>query len=136
MATIAEQQLMKVSNFSDGTDSYRGIKGISYRKNARPTYPVILEGQLDPSRLEEVENNTPAWSGQLQMSGPVAQTLVGTTIEVATVTVRDVTTASGTLDIEITNMLIKDINQGVDNRGVQGATHAFEATLVELVSGS
>lgn len=130
MADIAEFQLMKVSSFDDGGDVYKGVKGISFRKNTRPTVPVILEGNLDPTRLEEVEGNVPPYSGQLQMSGPNAQTLIGTTIASATVTIRDVTTTSGNKTMTITNMLIKDISGGAENTRIQGATHAWEATNV------
>lgn len=132
MADIAEIQLMKVSSFSDGTDTVKGIRGISYRYNPRPTVGVMLEGELGPSRLEEVESATPLWSGSLQMSGPNGASLVNTTIASATVQIRDVTTASGVKVLTITNMVIKDISTGANNTSIQGATHTWEATNVAI----
>lgn len=54
----------------------------------------------------------------------------------ATVTVRDVTHASSTYEITITNMLIKSVDSGANNRNVQGATYSFEATDIEVVASA
>ncbi len=133
MATVAEFQLIKPNTFSDGTDTYKGVRAIRYQKNRRPTIPIILEGDLDPTRLEEVEGNTPPYTGQLIMSGPNSDALIGTTIASATMLIRDATHASNTKTLEITNMLIKSVAVGANRTSLEDATYNWEATLVEVI---
>lgn len=130
MADVAERQLMKVTGFSDGTDTYKGIRNFSFRRNAQPNAPVMLEGDLTPSRLEPIESNTPPFSGQVVFSGPNAASLQGNTIASATITVRDVTDASSTETGTITNMHIKGFSGRVDNLKPGEVAYDYDATNV------
>jgi hypothetical protein len=132
MADIAEFHLLKPGTFSDGTDTYKGVKQIRGRKNPRPTVASILEGDLEPTRLEEVESTTPPWSGQVLLAGPNANALIGTTIASATMIIRDITHASNTKTLTITNMLIKGVGFGANRTSLEDAVYDWEATNVAI----
>ncbi|MEM6258031.1 MAG: hypothetical protein AAGI37_06920 [Planctomycetota bacterium] len=127
MADITEFQLMKIYNFSDGTDFYRGIVGVQSRINPLNTLGVIPENALRPTRHEFVETRTPKASGQLIMNGPNSDALIGTTIASATATCRDVLTESGTKTITWTNLKILGRSGSVNNTSVAGVQYDYVA---------
>lgn len=136
MADVAEIQLMKVTSFSDGVDTYKGIRQIGYRYNPLPTVGVRLEGELRPTRLEAVEDDSTPYSGTVTMSGPNASALIGTTINTATVDVKDVTTAADTKRLTITNMLIKGVNTTLTNRQIGEYAYDFDATDIAVADAA
>lgn len=136
MAEVAEIQLMKVSSFSDGTDTLRGIRGFGYRYNPLPTVGIRLEGEQRASRLETVEDDNSPYSGTLTMSGPNAANKVGTTIPQATLQVRDVTSESGVKTITVTNMTIKGVNTTLNNRQVGEYAYDYDATNIVVADAA
>jgi hypothetical protein len=131
MAEIAEVQIMKPRTFSDGTDTYKGIRECRWQVNPLPSVGVRLEGELRPSRLESIESDTPKVTGSLIFSGPAPDALLDTNITEATFSVRDVTTAAGTRTVTFDNLIIKGSSGGANNRNVGEFTYQFEATDVE-----
>ena len=132
MADVPEVQLMKPRTFSDGTDTYKGIRQVQWQTNPLATYGVRLEGELRPNRHELIESDTPKVTGSIDFSGPAPDAMLDTLIASGTFSARDVTHASNASTVTFTNLTIKGSQGGVDNRTTRGFSYQFEATAVAV----
>ncbi|MEM7626575.1 MAG: hypothetical protein AAF333_13345 [Planctomycetota bacterium] len=129
MAEVPEIQFMKPAAFTVGADVYRGTTGLQFTKNEGEFYNVIPEGELTPTRQEQVQSDRP--SVEFTVSGNSIQLLNLSGTQAATATIVGVDAMTGNaVTITLTNPSFRN-SQGSPDRTRPG-TYSLrgEATAI------
>ncbi len=127
MATIAPIELIKISSFTVGVDTYPDIRRLRLRRNPLNTYRYRPEGSLRPTKIHQVATDSPPVSGSIEGSTLSMDALAGTSAATATVTGIDAVSGVSKT-VTITNPSFLGFSGGGGERAPESSSLEFEAT--------
>ena len=116
MANILEFQLVRPRNFTVGADVHEGLTGVTVRRNAPETIPVLKEGDMSPSAYHQVPTDRPGVELTItSKSYQILSALAGTQAPTATFTAEEAGT-SNLITVTLTNPIFEGADGGITGR--------------------
>jgi len=127
MAAIAPVELIKISSFTIGVDSYPDIRGLTLNRAAPAVYRYRGEASMTPTKLTPVASDQAAVTGRVSGKTLSMDVLSGTSAPTATVSgINAVTGAAVTVTVTAPQFL--EFSGGGGETQPENSSLGFEAT--------